>query len=260
LTKIQAEYPEIIAIQNDSNEGFGRANNLGAKYAQGNYLLFLNSDMVLRKDTIEVCYNELLSIPKAGVLSCPLFNEDGSKQRSLFYSSGTYKGILEENLVLDKLCTFKKGDIHAVIGAFMMIPTRIFKTVGGFDRDFFMYSEELELCDRIRLLGYKIAQTTKTNAIHKHGGSTSDSGWSQRQKLASSQLYYRKKNGVLGLFFFHILKIFNFITNLLFMWFLDTQYRKNLLSSFKYYIQSLKHTWAIVFLRFRKNQGFLKIK
>src|SRR5690606_27086147 len=101
---------------------------------------------------------------------------------------------------LEKIFAFKDKELKAVIGAFMFLPKQVLDTVGGFDPDFFMYSEELELCLRVRKSGKMIYQTSETSAIHKHGGSTTDSLWSIRQKFVSNLLFYRKEKGVTGFF------------------------------------------------------------
>lgn len=257
---LEKEFPTLQIIKNSSNVGFGRANNLGAQHAQGKYLLFLNSDMILKADTLSTCYQEIKQKGDIGVLSCKILNEDGSLQRSLFYDSGTFRALFKENLVIDKFYHFKEYKIRAVIGAFMLIPKTVFEKVGGFDPDFFMYSEELDLCDRIRKSGYSIKQTNKTTALHKHGGSTKDSLWSKKQKLVSSQLYYRKKFGFLGLLTYYFILFFNYFTNFIAMWFLDKQYRRGYYLSFKNYLSSFNYFWSVSFFIFRKKKGFLKVE
>jgi len=257
---VSSQYPQIKWVDNDYNAGFGRANNKGLEQTSGKYILFLNSDMLLNKNTLEICLKEIAEDHKIGVLSCVLFNEDGSEQRSRFYHVLNYKEVLKRNLFIDKLYKFKNEEIKAVIGAFMLIPKAVLDKVGGFDPDFFMYSEELELCKRIRDAGYTIAQTQNTSAIHKHGGSTTSSNWSLKQKFVSNLLMYRKVHGFFGYLLFNLVFIFNSITNFFLMWLLDKNYRKAYWNEQKLYLFSLKYLFVLCFWNSRKSNDFLKVE
>lgn len=256
---ITSQYKEVKWIANDYNAGFGRANNLGLQHALGEFILFLNSDMLLEENTLVVCFEHIASYNKIGVLSCLLYNEDGSEQRSRFYHIANYKPLLKRNLFLDKIYKIKDKELKAVIGAFMLIPKKVLDEVGGFDPDFFMYSEELELCNRIREKGYTIEQSEMTTAIHKHGGSTTDSRWSVRQKFVSNLLMYRKINGFIGYVLFNLIFVFNSFTNFLLMWLLDNKYRKGYWNEQKLFLFSLRYFWVLTFWNVRKGNDFLKV-
>lgn len=260
LNLIKSGFPDIIAIQNDSNEGFGRANNLGLKKASGEYILFLNSDVILQKTTLTSCLIEIEKDSTIGVLGCVLADDFGKNQRVKFYFSGTFKSVLRKNLILDKLFKFKEKEIKAIIGAFMFIPKHVLDKTGGFAPDFFMYSEELELCDRIRGKGFKIVQTKNAKAIHKHGGSTKDKVWSNLQKRVSNQLYFRKKYGVLGFIWFHLLTFFNLVTNFFAMWLLDKKYRKDFYLSSKLYFRTYSYFFKLLFWDSKSSRVFLKVR
>src|SRR5690554_249484 len=249
---ITSQFKDVKWIQSNYNSGFGRANNMGLKEAKGKYILFLNSDMILRENTLNICFSEIEANEKIGVLSCVLYNEDGSLQRSKFFHVANFKEILKRNLLIDKLYKIKEKELKAVIGAFMFMPKKVLDKVGGFDPDFFMYSEELELCKRIRNAGYTISQTEKTSAIHKHGGSTTDSIWSIKQKFISNLLLYRKINGFLGYLLFNIIFVFNSITNFFLMWLLDSNYRKGYWNEQNLYIFSLKYFLVLAFWKSKK--------
>lgn len=258
LKLIRKNFPKVKIIENEINEGFGRANNLGIKIAEGEYVFFLNSDVVLKKNTLQKCLEKIKSQSNIGVLSCKLLNEDQSVQRVKFYFAGSFKYYLKQNLIIDKLFSFPKKELKAVIGAFMIIPKNVLDQVKGFDPDFFMYSEELELCDRIRKLGYKIKYYDEVCAVHLHGGSTTNNKWSLLQKEVSNQLYFRKKFGFFGYLLLHFLRVFNLFTNFIAMWLLDKNYRKGYYQVSKNYFKSMKYFFSILFWRKRKNR-FLKV-
>lgn len=245
--KLTAEFPQITWMYNSKNEGFGRANNLGAKNARAEYLLFLNSDIQVLEKTIEQCLKSALEIPNLGVLGPKLLNEDGSVQASTYHYVAEHQGILKDNLVLDKLLSFKKPPFQAVMGSFMLIPRTVFETVGGFDPDFFMYCEEIDLCKRIKNQNKKIVFLESAIAIHKHGGSAEGSNWIIRQSFLSRSLLVYKQRGTFHFAISHFIYWFNFSTNFLFMWWLDKNYRRDFWKTFRcYFSNSLKY-WAIPF-------------
>ena len=257
---IKTEFPEVNWINNESNEGFGRANNLGFSQAKGEFILFLNSDMIIPEGSIQHCLELIQKNKTIGVLGCKILNEDLSIQRSRFYDVANYKDILKSNLIYDKYFKKKQGDLIGIMGAFMLVPSAIFKKSKGFDPDFFMYSEELELCHRIRENGHLITYTDEVHVIHKHGGSTTDSGWSQRQKHVSNALLYKKIKGNSGYLAYHFLFMMNSVSNFFAMWFIDKNYRKGYWKQQSVYLYSLRYFFIILF-RYGKSgsKRYLKV-
>lgn len=247
-------FPEVVWIDNPENDGFGRANNFGASQAKGEYLLLLNSDMLLLEDTVGKCLSYMESHPETGALGCKLLNEDGSFQKSAYHYVGDYMGVLKNNLIVDYIFKPVPGKIKAVMGAFMLIPKKVFDEVKGFDPDFFMYAEELDLCRRIEAKGYKIVYFEEATAIHKHGGSSEGSDWSHRQNWLSNALLYLKVRGYGGYVLYHFLYFFTFITNLLLLWKMDQPYRKGFWNEKRWYFSNFWLYFSIPFL-FKKSFG-----
>lgn len=245
--KLTKEFPEIKWIYNSSNEGFGRANNHGAKLAKGSFLLFLNSDIVVLENTLSRCLQFGIDTPTLGVLGPKLLNEDGSVQNSTYHYVAEHSGILKDNLFLDKIMKFKNPPLQAVMGSFMLIPRQVFEKAGGFDPDFFMYCEEIDLCKRIKEQNKEIVFLDSVTAIHKHGGSSEGSGWSGRQSYLSRSLLVFKQRGTFHLILSHFIYMFNFGTNFFLMWLLDKDYRKDFWHTYRcYFANSLKY-WSIPF-------------
>lgn len=156
---------------NQENLGFAKANNQGIKLAQGNYLLFLNSDTVILHSAISQALDWLSSHPEASVCTGQLLNPDQSIQPSGGYFPNlfnvfTWSTGLDDlpltNLIIKPLhphpphfythdCFYLRDrQLDWITGAFMLIRRPALDLVKGFDENYFMYSEELELCYRLR--------------------------------------------------------------------------------------------------------------
>lgn len=220
-----SKFNQIIWVDNAVNEGFGRANNIGIIQSSYDSILLINSDVVVLPGTIEDCMTELQRDNNIGVLGCELLNKDGSKQKSLFPIS-SYIHLLNQNLIIDKFFRFKEPPNNAIMGSFMLFPRSVFDKVGLFDPHFFMYCEEIELCHRIIGAGYRVEQNVKVSVIHEHGASTKNKDWSIKQKYASNALLFYKVHGFWGYSLYHLLFFFNMVCNFVFMWFIDSKYRK----------------------------------
>ena len=253
LEIIHSKYPDVKLIQNDVNEGFGRANNKGIKESSGEYILLLNSDMVIPTGTIEACIHRISQDKKIGVLGCKLVNEDGSFQKST-YSIASIRKLLDSNLLINYIFPLKKEKIEAVMGSFMLIPRFVFNEIGLFDPDFFMYSEELELCNRINKAGYKVCYYDAVYAIHKHEGSSENKDWNNKQRFLSNALLFYKVKGFLGYCMYNFVFILNCFCNFFLMWFLDSKYRKSYFKTQKYYFSNVVYYFLIPFL-FTKQMG-----
>lgn len=246
--KIRSGFPGVKWISNQENMGFGRANNIGAAHSTGQYLLLLNSDVILLENTISQCLHYLRSHSEIGALGCKLINEDGSFQKSVYHYVGDYMGVLKNNLIVDYIFKPKPGKIKAIMGAFMLIPKKIFDEVNGFDPDFFMYAEELDLCRRIEQKGFRIHYLDTATAIHKHGGSSKSNDWAQQQNYLSNALLYLKVKGIIGYGIYHVISIGSFFTNLLLLWKMDKAYRKDFWEDQKKYFSNFGNYLKIPFL------------
>ena len=163
-----AGFPAVRWIHMDDNAGFGRANNVAFREAQGDAVLLLNPDCIAESNVVADCYRRLM---QSGHAACGvnIVNEDGS-----FQISGNYAmtGGLNYLLPLPYLGSFMKwlGTLFRVEkphladpgrekivdwinGAFLMVKKDIVDRTGGFDEDFFLYAEEAEWCSRIRRYG-----------------------------------------------------------------------------------------------------------
>ncbi len=161
----------IKLVENKVNLGFGKTNNQALKISQGNFILFLNSDTVILHSAISQTLNWLSTHPEAGTATAQLLNPDKSIQMSggffpnlanIFTWSFGLDDLPFVNQIIKPIHphtpTFYTHDNFFnqdhrqdwVTGAFMMTRRELLEKVGGFDENYFMYGEELELSYRIK--------------------------------------------------------------------------------------------------------------
>jgi len=196
---ISDKFPEVKLISNNENLGFGKANNQGLKIAEGKFILLINPDAIVSEDTFTKMISFFETHPSVGLAGCKILNPDGTLQlacrrsfpgpwtsfckvtglSSLFPNSGlfarynlTYK---DEN---------ESYEVDAISGSFMMMRKEVYENTGGFDEDYFMYGEDLDLCYRIQQAGYQVYYVHETQIIHYKGEST------RRSSLDETKFFY----------------------------------------------------------------------
>ena len=234
-----SQFPNVLWIKNPVNEGFGRANNIGIQAAKGEFVLFLNSDVTLLTNTLSESIKSIENISSPGVLGIKLLNENGTVQ-DFTSTIANYQKVLDLNILYSFLNRNKKYDIEAVMGSFMLIPMKVIDECGAFDPDFFMYSEEIELCNRIKNNGYSIKYLDNIVAIHKNGGSTPNRKWAEKQSYLSNSLLFFKLKGFSGFLLYHLIVLLNFATNFFLMWLKNKSFRD------KYWVDIINYFSQIV--------------
>lgn len=176
LKKEIKKYKNFQVLANDSDAGFGAGNNFGVEHAKGEYLLFLNDDTTVEDDGIARMLNYLKEHPEIGVLGGRILNLDGTEQPSTgkFYSLFTFTlfilGLQRFGLV-DKSPT-NIEEVDWIKGALFMVKKDVFEKAGKFDDHIWMYTEDMELCFRIRKMGLSCVFFPDIKIKHKHQGST----------------------------------------------------------------------------------------
>lgn len=201
--------PEIAAktkLIENTNEGFGKANNRALKMAIGDFLLLLNPDTKVDPDNLQVMIDFMKAHPNVGVGTSKLVKGDGTLDWACRRSEPDPKVSFYRLSGLQYLFPKKFGaynvmvkgideetEVDACSGAYMMMTRECYNRVGGFDEDYFMYGEDLDLCYRIRKAGYKIWYYPQTSCVHYKGQSSKKS--SQRSLYAFHEamwIYYKK--------------------------------------------------------------------
>ncbi len=196
---IKNKFPSVNLIENESNVGFGKANNQALKLAQGKFILLINPDAVVSEDTFDKMIKFFNETPEAGMAGCKILNADGSLQlacRRSFPGPWTSftkvtglsnlfpKSKLFARYNLTYLDENQTYEVDAISGSFMMMRSEVYKNVGGFDEQFFMYGEDLDLCYRIQQAGHKVYYVHSTQIIHYKGEST------KRSNLDETRVFY----------------------------------------------------------------------
>lgn len=197
----------IIIIDAKENLGFGKGNNLGALKASGKYLFFLNTDTLLINNAIYELKNYLDNNKECGIAGPNLYTID-LKPNSSFYKHEwniktrkktnsffffVKKHIFKKSIFFNykDMPVESKGDTH---GAALMIRHDLFDTIGGFDKDIFMYAEETLLCFNVRhKTNYKIYNVPSAKIIHLEGGSFKGQSEFQCKSFVDGNYIYFKK-------------------------------------------------------------------
>ncbi len=189
----------IKIIENKKNLGFGVANNQGMKIAQGEYILLLNSDTVVKKEAPLKMAEFLAQNPQVGVVGCKLLNPDGLPQPSAgpFPFLRVVFGMLFLEHWWKNLAraSFKKTtEVDWVMGAAFMIRRDVFQKVGPMDEGIFMYMDEVEWCFRIKKAGYKVIFYPVAEVIHFFGGSSKTGRRDPILNIYRGLLYFYQKH------------------------------------------------------------------
>lgn len=161
---VKNNFPEVIVIKNEHNVGFGKANNQGADAAKGDFLFFINSDIILKGNPFQEMLDFYKSHSLIGLLGAQLVNNDGSIQPSHYKFPGLFKRLLEIcglkrflfSLYRSKIQGEEKFySVDSIKGAFFLVSKEKFFKMGGFDEYFFMYVEDIDLSFTFRKNNYK---------------------------------------------------------------------------------------------------------
>jgi GT2 family glycosyltransferase len=215
---VRAEFPQVQLLVSEVNLGFGAANNLAMAKAQGRYIVLLNSDAFLCSQALQLAVKHMDESPDVGLAGARLVGRD----KSLQPSARMFPSILSDLLVLTGLAhqfpksrffgrfdrtwadPLEPAEVDWVPGAFSIIRAEALQKVGFFDPDFFLYSEEVDLCLRIKRAGYKNMYWPDIEVIHIGGESSrqiktlemsSTGAQLIRWRMRSTLLYYRKHHG-----------------------------------------------------------------
>jgi GT2 family glycosyltransferase len=176
------KYSKFTFIENTGNNGFSNGCNFGAGIASGNHFLFLNPDTKLTLEALETLLQTAVSNPEIGILSCLQINENNIfyRQNNLFPALGRFFGISRALFrKLNKAKLAKRfnntSDLFYpdwVTGAVIFISRNWFNKIKGWNEDYWLYFEDVDLCKKISDLGGKVAVTRKATIFHQHGGAS----------------------------------------------------------------------------------------
>ena len=226
---VAAEFPAVRLIANAENVGFTRGNNQGLAVARGRNVFFLNPDTEVVGDALVTMVAYLDAHPEVGALGPQLRYGDGGLQSSrrrfptfaaaLFESTPLawhwpanpwarryrmeeqVSGIRDQGSGVrgqdDRGAAAATGqEVDWVVGAALMVRREVLAQVGGFDEGYFMYSEELDLCRRIKEAGWRIVYLPTAQIVHHEGKSSEQVVAVRHIRFQTSKVrYFRKFHG-----------------------------------------------------------------
>ncbi|MBS1597151.1 MAG: glycosyltransferase [Bacteroidetes bacterium] len=196
---LRYKFPGVQFFSNAENTGFAKANNQALAKATGKYILFLNPDTIIAEDSITICIAFMKTNRNAGAIGVRMIDGNGnflkeskrgfpSSWASFCKLSGLtalfphsklfasyYMGHLNQNI---------NHQVDILSGAFMLIRKELLDKTGGFDEQFFMYAEDIDLSYRMQQAGYRNYYLASTTIIHFKGEST-------RKDLHYVKLFYK---------------------------------------------------------------------
>jgi GT2 family glycosyltransferase len=206
---LSVQFPKVKLIQNTDNVGFPKANNQGLKFASGEYVLFLNPDTVIEKDTLSICLSFIDQHPFIGMLGCKVLYPDKSVQYECARNFPSLDAMLWESMYLHMVFPthprfgktlignwnhLSSRPIPCLIGAFMLCSSKVLHQIGGMDVSIFMYFEDVDLCYRVKQAGWKVYYLADTAITHKSG---------QSQKKSARRMIFENADAKLAFFYKH---------------------------------------------------------
>lgn len=208
---VEQEFPEAVLIANQENLGFTRGNNQGIEKSQGRYILFLNPDTQVLSDALDTMVAYMEANPQVGALGPRLLDAEGktlsSRRRfpSLatdFIESTTLGQWFPGHPLIQKyhMADTSNDQIQAIdwaVGAALLVRRQALNEVGLLDEDFFMYSEEVDLCFRLKTKGWEIVYFPEARVVHYEGKSSQQVlTFKHHQFQRSKVLFFRKHHSV----------------------------------------------------------------
>lgn len=186
---IQTHYPHVTYIENTENLGYAKACNIGLRAAQGDHLLFLNQDIIMRPGSVEALKKYLDDNPSVGMVGPKLMKPNGEVQDSCrrfpsffipLYRWGVTRRI---PWVRYKFADYRMEDfdynspreVDCLAGAALMARRSAIDAVGGWDERFFFYIEDIDWCRRFWQNNWKVAFVPDSTMLHYYGKASTDS-------------------------------------------------------------------------------------
>lgn len=190
-------FPQVILIENKANVGFSKANNQAVRVAKGEFICILNPDTVVAEDT----FIKLLAFSEnkknLGAIGCRLIDGSGkflpeSKRNIPTPKVSLYKILGLSKSYYSNLDEFQTGKVAVLVGAFMFMKLQVYQEVNGFDEDYFMYGEDIDLSYKITQAGYENYYYPETTVIHFKGESTLKDATYAKRFYGAMNIFYQK--------------------------------------------------------------------
>ncbi len=199
---LSENFPNVKLIANKDNTGFSKANNQGVAIAKGNYVLILNPDTIVAEDTFEKILEFAKTKQNLGALGVKLIDGKGNflpeSKRGVPTPKVSFNKLLGVSskqtgkYYANHLTENETGVIEILVGAFMLMKRDVYNEVNGFDEDYFMYGEDIDLSYKIIKKGYQNYYYSDTQIIHYKGESTKKDVKYLRYFYGAMKIFYKK--------------------------------------------------------------------
>ncbi|MFQ5886997.1 MAG: glycosyltransferase family 2 protein [Anaerolineae bacterium] len=184
---VREDFPWVHLMESEVNLGFIKGNNLAIDQSEGRHILLLNPDTEVVGDALGTMVAYMEPHPRVGALGPQLLNPDGTTQSSrrrfptlttAFLESTVLQPWFEGSRILKRYYLLDRPDdeiqpVDWVVGAALLIRRGALEQVGPLDEEFFMYSEELDWCYRLKAQGWEVVYLPTAQVVH-HGGRSSE--------------------------------------------------------------------------------------
>ncbi len=219
---VMQKFSQVILIRNEDNRGFAQANNQAILASRGNYILLLNPDTEVRAKALIRLTTFLDEHPEAGAVGARLLNADGSLQHSCSPAPTLFNEWLHLfHLDRERREGMSGWDVNTprpvdtLLGACLMVRREAVKEVGLLDESYFMYSEEVDFCYRLRRAGWHLYWAPQAEVVHYGGQSTRQiAGEMFLQLYQNKLLYFRKHYGQMSAWIYKFILLSASLTRL----------------------------------------------
>ena len=238
---ILEKFPQIIPLRNSENLGFSKANNQGVAIAKGEYVLILNPDTVVAEDTFDKIISYSDTKENFGALGVKFIDGTGNFlpeckrnfpsvkiafQKLLGFSNKYYANQIDNN---------ENKEVEILSGAFMLLKRDVYLKNDGFDEDYFMYGEDVDLSYKLTNRGYRNYYYGAATIIHYKGESTLKDKHYLKNFYGAMQIFYKKHFKINNLVRYSMNVIFKGVMTSGAFWKIDSS-KQNLLGNSLIYI------------------------
>lgn len=195
---VKSQFPNVVLIENNENLGFSKGNNIGVAKTKGEYICILNPDTVVAEDT----FHELLTFAdkqkQLGIVGCRLIDGKGKylpeSKRNVPIVTVAFQKMLgnSSKYYANHLSEFEIGKVDVLVGAFMFMKKNVYTDLKGFDEDYFMYGEDIDLSYKAIKANYNNYYFGETSIIHFKGESTLKDKTYAKRFYKAMQIFYKK--------------------------------------------------------------------
>ena len=201
---VREHWPTVRLIEAGANIGFSRANNLGIRATESEYVLLLNPDTVTPPGAISALVRGLATQPDAAAAGPRIVDQNGVAELSFGWTMGPFGELRQKvlgslyrrrvGLVVHRVERWTREAVERewVSGACLLIRRHDLEAVGLLDERYFMYAEDVDLCVALRQRGRKIVFVPQSEIVHLRGRSAGRNPHTERLRRQSQLAYYEK--------------------------------------------------------------------